>query len=91
MDRSREFDLDELSEALQNAKSPGEREYYERIIYRILNESDDIKYWREQLLRATRVKDKRRIQYVIREIHMTRLSETSGASWGSNKLERTIN
>lgn len=96
MDQGRKYDLEELSVAFQNARTPGEREYYERIIHSILNESDDIRYWREELLKASRgeVRDKnakRRARYCIEMITKTRQDETAGHSWGSNKGNRMVN
>jgi len=90
LDWGRKEDLEELSNAIKEAKTNGERQHYEKIMFRILGESDDIRYWREQLLRAIRVGDDRRKQYVIRELQVIRLNETAGKSWGNSKGNRSV-
>ena len=88
IDYTREHDLEDLTRAMEKAKTNAEKQHYEKIMFRVLGESDDIKYWREQLLRAVRINDHRRKSYVIAEIQKVRLNETSGHSWGNNKGNR---
>lgn len=90
-DWTRNFDLEELTDAIKNARSTTEREYYERIMHKILNESEKIRYWREELMKAIRVNDERRIKLVHHMINKTRLDETAGHSWGNIKGERGVN
>lgn len=91
IDKSREYDLEELTKAIEKARTPGERDYYKRIMYRIFNESDNIRYWREELLRAIRSNSRDRKSYCIAKIQYIRANETAGHSWGNNKAERAIN
>lgn len=90
IDKTREYDLEELARAITNARTPGEKEHYRRIMYSILNQSDDIRYWREELLKAARVSDTRRMRYITEKIRITRLNETNGVSWGNQKGERNL-
>jgi hypothetical protein len=96
MDYGRQHDLVELSEAIKNAKTGSERQHYEQIASRILNESDDIRYWRDQLIKASRLDKndrnaRRRVQYCIQSIQKIRSGETAGHSWGSNSGNRMVN
>lgn len=85
MDAGRKFDLEELAEAIKNARSSGEKQLYEKLIHKILSESEDLKYWRENLLRAIRINDKKTVHRINLIIQDLRLRETNGASWGNDK------
>lgn len=91
MDKGREYDLEELALMMENARTPSEKDYYKRIMYSILNQSDDIRYWREELIKAARAKDTRRMSYVVEKIQYVRQNETYGKSWGNQKGERNVN
>jgi len=90
IDRGREIDLEELSKAMKSARTQGEREYLERIMYRIINQSTTVTSLRTELINATRAKDLNRIRKIQLHLQYVRLEETRGASWGSNDLEREI-
>ena len=91
IDYGRKFDLEELAESLAAAKSSSEREYFERIIYRILSESDAIRYLREELIKAARVGDRRAVHKINLRIQQVRLNETNGYSWGNNRGNKNVN
>lgn len=88
---TRKFDLEEIAEAIKNARSTGEREYYQRLLHKLLSESEDVKYWRENLVRAIRANDRRAIHKINLIIQDLRLRETNGRSWGNNQGNRMVN
>lgn len=90
LDHGRKFDLEELAGAIDKAKTVQEREHYERIAYRICNESAPIQSLRSELLRAFRARDIYRVKAIENHIHKIRMDETYGKSWGQNKGERQI-
>ena len=91
IDYGRKFDLEELAGALLEAKTSSEKEYFERIIDRILNESDAIRYLREELIKAARVGDRRAVHKINLRIQQVRLNETNGYSWGNNRGNKNVN
>lgn len=91
MDQGRKFDLEEITEAIQNARSTAERQYYEKIAYRVIGESEDVRYWREELMKAIRADATTRKKYCIAKIQKINLDTTSGNSWGNNKGNRMVN
>lgn len=91
IDYGRQNDIQELAQAISEAKTQGEREYYEKIAHKILNESDRIKHLREQLIKASRANDRRTIEKICNRIQYVRMDETYGKSWGSNKGNRYAN
>lgn len=91
IDYGRQKDLEELTEAMQNARTTGERTHYEKIAYRILNESPKIRYLREQLIQSTRAGDNNSSKKILLKIQYARQQETNGASWGNNKGNRYVN
>lgn len=91
MDQSRKFDLEEVAQAIENARSNAEREYYEKIIYKITGTSDAVFYWRNELIKAIRSEDKRRKTYCIEKIQRIRQDETYGKSWGSDRGNKYAN
>jgi len=90
-DAMRKRDLEELAEGVEHARTQGERDYYKRIMFGILNETEDILYWREELLRAVRVNEKERKNYCIEKIQRIKQDQTAGKTWGSNKGNRYVN
>jgi hypothetical protein len=88
IDYGRKKDLEELAEAMKNAKSTADYEHYEKIAYRILNESDQIKRLREQLIKAMRAGDNEGVEDLTRFIQHIRMRETNGHSWGANRQNR---
>lgn len=84
-DKTREPDLEELANAINNAVTNAEREFYEKIMYRLTGESENVVYWRNELMKATRVSANDRKRYCIAKLQKIKQDETSGGSWGSNK------
>lgn len=92
LDYGRQQDLEELAKAIKTARSNSEREHFERIAYRLLNESPAIRYLREELIKATRSgADNYDIQKIIRRIWVVRQDETYGKSWGNSKGNKMVN
>lgn len=85
MDYTRKHDLEELSKALDNAKSRAEKEYYEKMVWRLVGESMPIRSLREDLLKAVRAGDRRAVDRITLHIQRIRLEETNGHSWGNNR------
>lgn len=90
IDKSREFDLEELAKAKKNAKTSAEREYYDKMMYRIINQSTTITSLRNALIGALRVNDVGKVKRIQQHIQAVRLEETRGASWGQNKQENKL-
>lgn len=90
-DYGRKHDLLELAEAIENAKTNAEREYYEKIMYTITGESEDVSYWRNELMKATRVSSRDRKMYCIAMLQRIKLDESGGGTWGSSKTNRRVN
>lgn len=93
IDYSRKFDLEELSEAIEKSRTAGERDYYKRIMYSILkdSENEDLFYWRNELMKAINTNSKERKLYCIRQIQYIKQNESGGKFWGSNKGNRNVN
>lgn len=91
LDYGRKMDLEELSRAMQKANSVSEREHYEKIMWRIMGESQPIRSLRNELIKAMRAGDIRKIKRIEKHIHYIRSEETYGKSWGSNKGNRNVN
>ena len=91
MDYGRKFDLEELAEAIKGAKSNAEREYYERIAFRVIGESEDVRYWREELMKAIRADETDRKLYCIAKIQRIKLDQSGGKAWGDNRGNRLLN
>lgn len=88
MDSSRKFDLEDVAEAIKRARSVSEREYYEHLMYRLVNESTSVTSLRNDLIAAMRAGDTRVVKRIRDHINYVRAEETMGASWGSNKGNR---
>jgi len=91
IDYGRKMDLEELADAMKDAKSTSEREHYERIAYRILSESPEIKYWRQKLIMASRHNDLKAIDKIVQRMQNIRQHETYGKSWGNQKGNESVN
>lgn len=85
MDAGRKFDLEEITRAIKRARTINEREYYERIGHRLINESAPIRSLREELIRCMRANDIPKIRRIQQHIQYIRANETNGASWGNDK------
>lgn len=90
IDYGRKMDIEELMQAIKVSTSRAEKEHFEKILYRIINQSTAIGSLRTELLQATRAKDLNKVRRLQLHIQRVRLEETRGASWGSNKTERKI-
>lgn len=90
-DYTRRSDIEMLEEAIEKARSASEREHYEKILHKILSESDNLRYWRENLMKAIRVGDRKAITKINLIIQEIRLRETNGRSWGNTKNNRMVN
>lgn len=88
LDYGRKLDLEELTIAIREAKSSSAREYYNRIMYKIVNESTNIRSLRNNLIKAMRIGDINLVRRFENQIQLTKLEETKGKSWGNNKLEK---
>lgn len=82
------MDLEQLAEAIDNARSTKEREYYEQMAYRITHESAPIQSLRNEMIKAFRGRDMARVKKIQEHIQNIRMSETYGHSWGNNRGER---
>ena len=77
-DQSRQFDLEQLSDMLQEDRSRASKKEIEEIMYKIINQSTDISYLREQLVNATRAGNTRAIKQLQMHIQDIRHHETQG-------------
>jgi hypothetical protein len=79
MDRTRKFDLEQLSEMLNDPRtSPRVRREIEETIHKLVNTSAPIQSLREELINATRGGDVPRIRKIQEHIHAIRMQETNG-------------
>ena len=90
IDKGRQYDLEELMKAKENARSISEREHYDRIMYRIINQSTAVASLRNELIGALRVRDMAKVKRLQQHIQRVRLEETRGTSWGQNKGEKRV-
>ncbi len=88
LDYGRKLDLEELTIALRDAKSSSAREYYKRLINKIVNESTNIRSLRDNLIKAMRSNDINLVRRFEAQIQYARLAETKGQSWGNQKKEK---
>lgn len=88
MDQGRKFDLQELAQAIDKAKSVREKEHYQAIAYRIATESAPIQSLRDELIRAFRARDMTKVKKIQEHIQYIKMGETYGKSWGSMKGNR---
>ena len=90
IDYGRQTDLEDLAEGIKNARNVAEREYLEKIMYRIVNQSTEVSSLRNELIGAMRIKDVNKIKRIQLHLQALKLEETRGASWGQNKAEKRI-
>lgn len=91
MDKTRDKDLEEITQAIKEARTQGERDYLEKIAYRIINTSAPIRSLREDLVSAVRVGDTRSVSRITAHINKIRQDETYGKSWGNDKGNKHVN
>ena len=91
MDAGRKFDLEEIAQGIKNARSQSERAHYERLGYRIINESAPLRSLRGELIQCMRSNDVPKIRRIQQHIQYIRAEETGGASWGNDKGNRRLN
>lgn len=84
LDYGRKMDLEELQKAIAGARSLREREHYEKIAFRIMNESAPVQSLRTDLISAFRAKDMHRVKAIEHHIQQIKLNESYGKSWGNN-------
>ena len=90
LDYGRIKDLEILADGIKNARNVGERQYLEKIAFKVMNESVKVKSLRKELLGAFRVRDMAKVKRIQAHIAAVRLDETGGKSWGQLKGERKI-
>lgn len=90
IDQGRNSDLEELSRGMKNAKSVAERQHYQKLAFRLVNESTKVTSLRRDMIAAFRASDTNKVKRIQMQIQHARLEETSGASWGSNRGQRKI-
>lgn len=79
MDRTRKFDLEELSKMLQEPwRSRQNKREIEETIDKLVNTSAPIRSLREELMRASRGGDIDRVKKIQAHIHAVRQEETNG-------------
>lgn len=91
IDYSRKKDLEDIANAIKKAKSHFERRHYEKIMHRIIGESENVRYWREELIKAIDSGADHRKFYCIDRIQRIKQEETNGKSWGSDKGNKYVN
>ncbi len=90
LDYGRVKDLEMLMEGIRKASSRGEKEYIEKLMHQVINESTTIKSLRQELIGATRVRDVGKVKRIQMQINDARMRETNGQSWGQLKGERKV-
>lgn len=78
MDRTRKYDLEELSIMLKQNPTAGAKREIEEIMHKVINQSAPITSLREELVKATRGGDVPRIKKIQAHIHAIRMEETNG-------------
>lgn len=79
MDESRHYDLEELSQMLNDPhRSKQAKREIEETMYKIVHTSAPIRSLREELIKATRGGDVPRIRKIQAHIHAIRQEETNG-------------
>lgn len=68
LDYGRQQDLEDLYDVYENETSPYKREQIEKSINKILSESGATRQLRDELIRATRVSDRSRMEYLRLEL-----------------------
>lgn len=78
LDYGRIKDLEQLTKDYANAQFQHDRDDIERSIKKIMNTSSTIAKLREDLVLATRDRDRRSVDKIIMKIHKIRQDETYG-------------
>ncbi len=91
IDYARQFDLEDLDRLSKEAKTTSEKERYQKLAHKIINQSTTITSLRNEMTQAFRAGDFGKVKRIRLHIQAVRLEETRGASWGAEKQERTIN
>lgn len=88
LDYGRIKDIEVLMQGIKQASSRAEKEYLEKLVNQVINESTAIKSLRKELIGAVKFKDKEKVKRIQMQINHARLEETRGHSWGQLKGER---
>lgn len=75
---SRKFDLEELYELWRKAPNSYWRDEYAKTIDKILRETGEVRQYREELVMAMRVGDRRHIKYCQERLNRIRQNQTHG-------------
>jgi len=78
VDKSRQYDLEELYHLRKSAKNGIERERFEKVANKIMRENGAVRERREQLIRAVRSDDIRSIKRINHKLRMIQANQTYG-------------
>jgi len=78
IDQARRYDLEQLVELVRKSKSAYERDHWEGIIRKIMNETSQVRELREELIDSIRAGDRRHVRYVQERLRVLRYNETGG-------------
>ena len=81
MDKSRQYDLEELYHLRKSAKNGMEREKYEKVAVKIMRENGAVRERREKLIKAVRSDDIRLIKRLNHELRMIQADQTYGKDY----------
>ena len=81
VDKSRQYDLEELYHLRKSAKNGMEREKYEKVAANIMRENGAVRERREQLIKAVRSDDIRSIKRLNHELRMIQANQTYGKDY----------
>ena len=81
VDKSRQYDLEELYHLRKSAKNGMEREKYEKVAANIMRENGVVRERREQLIKAVRSDDIRSIKRLNHELRMIQANQTYGKDY----------
>ena len=81
VDKSRQYDLEELYHLRKSAKNVIERERFEKVADKIMRENRAVRERREQLIRAVRSDDIRSIKHLNHELRMIQADQTCGKDY----------
>lgn len=78
LDYGRQNDIEDIYLHIKNAKSSSERNYWERLMNKILNESKATRELRGKLLRAVHSNDRRAVRFYSNELVRLQQEELNG-------------
>lgn len=81
MDYSRKQDLIEISEEYKKAQTTSRKQYLERLSSKIMRESGSTESARQNLLRAVRAGDRRKVNYYQDILSRKEMQATNGLGW----------